>query len=62
VDTDVVKDADGVLTYKGRSYRRINVLKIDYSINNKLSTRADLSLIDRGANGGVLGLDVLLLE
>lgn len=52
---------DEVLTINGTKYRKINVTNT-YRINVKHFGFAGYSLIDRGANGGVLGADVRVIE
>jgi len=46
----------------GARYRKINVAQIIYQISNKKVSYDGYALVDRGANGGVLGSDALVLE
>ena len=45
----------------GRTYRSINVLKINYRVSAAQHTSPIGFLIDRGANGGLAGADVFVV-
>ena len=49
------------ININGTSYRKINITKIEYRINTS-TTLEGYSLVDRGANGGVFGNDVRIIE
>jgi hypothetical protein len=53
---------DETIVVNGVTYRHINMTNILYNVNNNKVSQPGLSLVDRGANGGVLGSDVLILE
>ena len=53
---------DDVMSFNGRQFRAINTHKISYRVNLNEQTKATSSLIDRGANGGLAGSDVRIIE
>jgi hypothetical protein len=61
--TTNVNDSEDFITYQGTNYyRKINILNITYHINTKNTNLIGYSLVDRGANGGLFGSDVRILN
>ena len=52
--------SDDIINVNGTSYRKINMTL--YRINHKTVDKVGYSLVDRGANGGVLGSDAYIIE
>ena len=53
---------DNTLNINGVKYRKINKTSGNYNINAKHIQYSGYSLVDRGANGGVFGNDVRIIE
>ena len=57
-----INNEEDTLNINGVKYRKVNTVSGTYHVNAKHVQYSDYSLIDRGANGGVLGNDVRILE
>jgi hypothetical protein len=56
------QDQNDTITINGKLYWQVKIIDIMYRINTGQSTYNGYALIDRGANGGVLGSDVKILN
>jgi hypothetical protein len=54
--------SDDTITIYGTQYRKINVINIMYRIHAKSTLNSSYSLVNRGANGGLFGADVRVLN
>jgi hypothetical protein len=54
------KNVEEIIVFKGITYRKANSQKVTYTINKRMLHVPKMALIDRGANGGVFGNDVLI--
>jgi hypothetical protein len=61
--TKATFDGDNAIKYNGFTYRKINLLNIEYCTSKVVTSPINgLSLVDCGANGGLLGDDIKILE
>ena len=53
---------EDVISFNGKQFRAINTHKIQYRVHLNEQSAASSALIDRGANGGLAGADVRVIE